>query len=62
MIFDKYHPLYELFIKFHSGQLDKKERTEAKILLFNIHYGTWDLRAAFAEAQKILDTQNSKQH
>lgn len=53
--FTKEHQLWELFIKFHTGQIKGDDRRRAKSLLFYIHYGNWDCSDACTEVQAILD-------
>jgi hypothetical protein len=54
MKFDNSHYLYELFIKFHSGQLSNEARQAAKVLLHPIHYGNlFDTDDAFKEAAEV---------
>ncbi len=40
------HPLFHLYVDFHSDRLSKEERQRAKSLLHDIHYGAWDTREA----------------
>jgi hypothetical protein len=52
--FTNTHPLWELFIDFHSGVItDRKQRMNAKVLLHPIHYGMMDTNDAFAEALRM---------
>ena len=47
------HPLYDAYIKFHTGRLMGVERVRAKSLLFAIHYGNTDTSEADAEVERI---------
>lgn len=47
MRFDHTHPLWDLYVRFHLGDIKDTERQYAKALLLDIHYGSsWDTRDA----------------
>lgn len=53
-VFDENHPLWSLFIRFHSNQItDPEQRRDAKALLFGVHYGNVDTQKAFVEAARV---------
>lgn len=45
--FDHSHPLWDTFVAFHTGQLSGAARSNAKSLLFPIHYGSHDMERAW---------------
>jgi DNA polymerase I-like protein with 3'-5' exonuclease and polymerase domains len=48
------HPLWDVFIRFHTGAITGDDRRKAKALLFGIHYGAnVDASEAYAEIEKI---------
>lgn len=50
------NPLWDLYIKFHTGQIKEPySRMEAKILLHSIHYGNVDVSKAEVEISRIMD-------
>lgn len=51
--FDPNHPLYELFLKFHTGKVPDAERWAAKRALMPIHYSaSYDMRSAWAAVEE----------
>lgn len=52
--FTEMHPLWEVFMAFHTGQIAKEGREWFKTMLFPIHYGNWDTTAAFKEVERRL--------
>jgi hypothetical protein len=55
-LFDESHPMWNVFIKFHTDQYVGQARVAAKKLLFPIHYGTaWDMTYAWATVVRLRE-------
>lgn len=51
------HPLFDLAVRFHSGQLSGEQRASAKNALFVLHYGNYDMSKVHEKAKEHFKAQ-----